>query len=93
MGMERKRLTSLKLAVAGIIAALGLASCTTTYDAYGRPVQSVDPGAAAIGAVALGVAAYAIGKNNRSSHKHYYGHRGGHYGHYGHYGHRRPRCY
>ena len=89
--MERKKNTSqhrsLKLAVAGIVIALGFSSCTTTYDAYGRPVQSVDPGAVAVGAVALGVAAYAIGKNNRSSHKHYHGHRRGYYDH------RRGHCY
>jgi hypothetical protein len=82
--MERKKHTSLKLTVAAIIAALGISSCTTTYDAYGRPVETVDSGAVAIGAVALGIAAYAIGKNNRSSHNDYRGYRGGGYGHYGH---------
>ena len=91
--MERKKHTSLKLAVAGMVAASGLSNCTTTYDAYGRPVQSVDPGAAAIGAVALGVAAYAIGKNNGSSHKHYHGHHGGYYKHHGYHGYKRARCY
>lgn len=44
-------------------------SCTTSYDAYGSPRQSVDPLAAA--AVA-GVAGYAIGHNN-SRPKYYYG--------------------
>lgn len=91
--MEHKKYISLKLAVAAIVSALGLANCTTTYDSYGRPVQSVDPGAAAIGAVALGAAAYAIGKNNRSSHRRHYTSRGGNYGHYGHRGYRRPGCY
>ncbi|MFD0892486.1 hypothetical protein KBB96_13755 [Luteolibacter ambystomatis] len=43
-------------------------SCTTSYDAYGNPRESVDPLAAA--AVA-GVAGYAIGHNNRP--KYYYG--------------------
>lgn len=81
--MERKKHISLKLAVVGIITALGISSCTTTYDAYGRPVESVDPAAVAIGAVALGAAAYAIGKNNRPRHKHYYGHHGHHYRHHG----------
>ena len=93
--MERKKYMSLKLTVTSIVIALGLSNCTTTYDAYGRPVESVDPGAAAIGAVALGVAAYAIGKNSsRSKNHHYYGHRG-HYGHHDHYGYRRPYrgCY
>lgn len=49
-----------------------LSSCTTTYDAYGRPVQSVDPGAAAAGAVAAGALGYAIGRNNDDDHRHYY---------------------
>lgn len=89
--MERKKYTSLKLTVAGIVAALGLSNCTTTYDAYGRPVQSADPAAVAIGALALGATAYAIGKNNRPKHRHYHGHRGHDYGHYGHY--RRHGCY
>ena len=35
------------LALASASVALGGVSCMTTYDAYGRPVQSVDPGAAA----------------------------------------------
>jgi hypothetical protein len=48
-------------------------SCMTTYDAYGRPVQSVDPGAAAAGAVAAGAVGYAIGQNNDDRHYHYYG--------------------
>ena len=47
-----------------------LPSCTTTYDAYGRPVQSVDPGAAAAAAVAAGVVGYAIGENNDDHHHH-----------------------
>lgn len=52
-----------------LLAAVGLSSCSTTYDAYGRPVQSVDPGAAAVGAVAIGAAAYAIGSNNNNNYK------------------------
>ncbi len=47
-------------------------SCMTTYDAYGRPVQSVDPGAAtaiAVGAAALGVAA---GRKYRGRDVYYY---------------------
>mgnify|MGYP001814101091 CR=1 FL=1 len=92
--MERKKHTSLKLTVAAIVAALGLSNCTTTYDAYGRPVETVDSGAVALGAVVLGAAAYAIGKNNGSSHKHYYGHRGRGYGHHGHHGwYRRHGCH
>jgi hypothetical protein len=52
-------------------------SCTTTYDSAGRPMQSVDPGTAAAGAVAAGVLGYAVG-NNRSNDRRYY-QRGGYY--------------
>lgn len=48
----------------------------TTYDAYGRPVQSVDPAAAAVGIAAAGVAGYAIGNNNNNKNDHHYHHRG-----------------
>lgn len=54
-------------------------SCMTTYDANGNPVQSVDPGAAAAGAVAAGVLGYAIA-NNHNHHDHYYYGGGGYYG-------------
>ena len=40
-------------------------SCTTTYDAYGRPVQSVNPGTAAAAAVAAGVIGYALADDDR----------------------------
>ncbi|MCB1133392.1 MAG: hypothetical protein KDN05_19890 [Verrucomicrobiae bacterium] len=68
------------MAVALLIAAFASSSCMTTYDAYGRPVQSVDPGAAAAGAAAAGVLGYAIGRDSddndrryddRSRHRHY----------------------
>ncbi|MBK1832062.1 hypothetical protein JIN77_15100 [Verrucomicrobiaceae bacterium R5-34] len=68
------QLSSVKLAVGAMISALFLANCTTTYDSYGRPVQSVDPVAATVGAVAIGAIAYSAGKNNSSHH--------GHHGHY-----------
>ena len=61
-----------------LVVGVGLSSCTTTYDASGRPVQSVDPAAVAIGAVAIGVAAYAIGSSD--SHDHHGHHGGGYYG-------------
>lgn len=48
-----------------------ITSCTTTYDAAGRPVQSVDPGAAAAGAVAAGALGYAIGQNNDNDRRYY----------------------
>jgi len=66
------------------IVAVTAASCTTNYDAYGNPRQSVDPlAAAAVG----GVAGYAIGQNNGS--KNYYysnGYRRPYYGHGPYYG-------
>lgn len=59
-------------------------SCTTTYDAYGRPQQSVDPGLAIAGVVAAGIIGYAIADDN--DHHHYYGNshyqRSGHRGGY-----------
>ena len=48
-------------------------SCMTTYDSYGRPVQSVDPGAAVAGAAAAGVLGYAIGRDNDRDHHHHHG--------------------
>ena len=59
------------------------ASCTTGYDAYGRPVQTVTPEGAAIAAVAAGVIGYAIADNNGHSHRRNHGRRyygGGGYG-------------
>ena len=56
--------TPLTVATIGILA---LSSCTTTYDAAGRPVQSVSPGGAAVGAIAAGIAGYAIADNNNNN--------------------------
>lgn len=56
-----------------LFAALGFTSCTTTYDAYGRPTQSVDPGLAIAGVAAAGILGYALADDNHSSH-HYYDH-------------------
>lgn len=72
--------TTATLVTAGLLA-LASTSCMTTYDAYGRPVQSVDPGAAAAGAVAAGALGYAIGQHNDHHHGYYYG---GYYGRRGH---------
>ena len=69
-----------------LLSALGLTSCTTTYDAYGRPVETIDPAAAAVGAIAIGAAGYAIGHNNSHDYNRHRGHHGGH-----HSGHRRHR--
>lgn len=56
----------LKFSAIGIISTLAFSSCVTTYDAVGRPVQTVDPGAAIVGAAVIGTVAYAAGNNNRS---------------------------
>lgn len=100
--MKRKLL----LPVAAVLGLAVTTSCTTTYDAYGRPVQSVDPGLALLGVAAAGVAGYAIAEANNDGHRHYkhhsrsYGHRyhGQGYNHgYGYGGHRShyrpPRCH
>jgi hypothetical protein len=52
-------------------------SCMTTYDAQGRPVQSVDPGLAVAGVAAAGLIGYAAGNNHND---HYYHNGGGYYG-------------
>lgn len=71
---------------------LGLTvSCTTTYDAYGRPQQSVDPAVAVAGMVAAGAIGYAIANNNNYGHynnryrrsSYGRGYRGGYGGGYG----------
>lgn len=50
--------------IAGLITVAVLAasnvSCTTTYDAYGRPQASVDPGLAVAGVAAAGLIGYAL---------------------------------
>lgn len=52
-------------------AVAGLTSCTTTYDAAGRPQQSVDPGLAVAGVAAAGLLGYALADNH---HDHHYNH-------------------
>jgi hypothetical protein len=59
----------IKLAAVVITAAFAT-SCMTTYDAYGRPVQSVDPAVAATGVVAAGVLGYALANDNDHRHHH-----------------------
>lgn len=63
-----------------LIGAITLVStnCTTTYDSYGNPRQSVDPGAAVAGAAAAGVLGYAIANNrdNDNNRNYYNNHRG-----------------
>ena len=59
--------------VAVVTAVIASTSCMTTYDAYGRPVQSVDPAAATAGVVAAGVLGYAVARDrNDDDHHHHY---------------------
>jgi len=52
-------------------------NCATTYDAYGRPQQSVDPGVAIAGVAAAGLLGYALAENHNDHYDHhpYYGRR------------------
>ena len=75
------RLFRVSVASVLIAAVGGSVSCMTTYDAQGRPVQSVDPGVAVAGAAAAGLIGYAIANDNDNHHHHH----GGYYG--------RPRHY
>lgn len=84
---DMKKITSLAVICLISMAAM---SCQTSYDAYGNPQQTVDPGAAVAGAAAAGILGYAI-SNNRNDNNHYY-HNNNHYRHGGH-GHGRYRRY
>jgi len=54
-GIYRSALAVLLVAVLG-----SSMSCMTTYDAYGRPVQSVDPGLAVAGVAAAALIGYSM---------------------------------
>ena len=69
-----------------LLLAAGSVSCVTTYDAAGRPVQTVDPAVAVAGVAAAGLIGYALANDNGGHHHH----RGHYYGHGGYYG---RRCY
>jgi|GEM_PF-1557890 len=79
--MEQKN-SWIKLTMAAIASAVLLSNCVTSYDQYGRPIQTADPAAVAIGAVALGAIAYSAGKSDSHQRGHYrsrnYGYRGSH---------------
>ncbi len=77
-------------------------SCTTAYDAYGRPQQVVSPGGALLGAAVVGLVAYGLAsggnnnnnrqcQSNRSGYNNYgynnYGYNGYGYNGYGYNGH------
>lgn len=72
----------MKIRIIAAFVALALAisstSCMTTYDAYGRPVQTVDPGLAVAGIAAAGLIGYAIAEGDDDDNHHHY-HRGGGY--------------
>ena len=80
------RLLRLAASIALGAAAAVSTSCTTTYDAYGRPQQSVDPGLAVAGVAAAGVLGYALANSNDNHHHGHYAprgyYRGGYYGGY-----------
>lgn len=72
---------AISLKAAALLLAVSGTSCMTTYDAHGRPVQTVDPGAAAAIAVGAAAVGYAVGEHN--DHHHYHGgyyHGGPYYG-------------
>ncbi len=76
-------------ALACVVFAFSTTSCMTTYDAAGRPMQTVDPAMAAAGVVAAGLVGYAISDNNNHHHGYhrggYRGYGGGYYRPYRHY--------
>lgn len=76
-----------RLVLATLIASLGV-SCTTAYDAYGHPQQVVDPGAAVLGAAAVGLLAYGLASSDN-----HYGHGHRHYSSHGHGGYSSNRRY
>lgn len=70
----------LKPMVIAVISAILLSSCVTSYDRSGRPIQALDPAAAAVGAVLIGAVAYSAGKNNDHHHRHGYHRRHNYHG-------------
>ncbi|MES2997614.1 MAG: hypothetical protein V4733_12470 [Verrucomicrobiota bacterium] len=70
--IQRIRRTALVTGLA--LTVVAASSCMTTYDAYGRPVQSVDPGVAVAGIAAAGILGHAAGRSHGHHHGHY--HRG-----------------
>lgn len=88
--MNAKHLVATVLHKGGLailIAAIGgSVGCMTTYDAYGNPVQSVDPAAATAGIAAAGLIGYALANDNDNNYHHrhhgYYRPPHGHYRRY-----------
>ncbi|MES2597909.1 MAG: hypothetical protein V4662_21430 [Verrucomicrobiota bacterium] len=71
-----------RLFLASLVVVMG-ASCTTAYDAYGRPQQVIDPGTAVLGAAAVGLLAYGLGSSNNNRHHNHHGYRSSRYSGYG----------
>ena len=75
--------TTLHRLVLAVLMASTVASCSTAYDAYGRPRTVVEPGAALLGAAAVGLIAYGIASNNDGGgyrgHGHHHGYDHCHY--------------
>lgn len=57
------RQTTLRFITALLLLSTGV-SCTTAYDAYGRPQQVVDPSAALLGVAAAGLIGFALADGN-----------------------------
>lgn len=79
-----KNIFSLAVVISLAASSIG---CQTSYDAYGNPRNTVDPGTAAAGVAAAGLLGYAISKNRHDDGRHKYRHynnRGGRYYHSSH---------
>lgn len=67
-----------RLILAVSLTTLGV-SCSTVYDPYGRPHTVVEPGAAILGAAAVGLLAYGLASSGDDCyHGHYRSHYHGH---------------
>lgn len=71
--MKNHTTSLLKITALAVATAFGT-SCSTTYDAYGQPRQSVDPGLAIAGVAAAGLVGYAIANNKNDNRKYHRNH-------------------
>jgi len=76
---------NIQLIIVGSLAALLGTSCMTTYDAYGRPVQSMDPGAAVAGMATAAIIGYALGNDDDDGHHRHHQRRPAYHHDYCHY--------
>lgn len=86
--MKKNRIFRIFTAWAAAAGLFLATSCTSTsYDAYGRPVETIDPVKTGLAVAAVSAVGYAIAKNSDRHHGHRSHYRGNHYGHdYGHSG-------